>query len=150
MGSIDRMDWHYGGDFPENLPIESGGTHIGMYITWIIENYLYGQLHRENSAEGIKKVLTKEWTGRDFLIHECDEKFWEEDLNEEGLEFTKYYYNEEREDGLTYFLQDYITLLPEDAESLYELEDTWQNYQKLKPLIDERYTVWKSMKKNNA
>ena len=36
--AIDRMDWHYGGDYPEGLPTENGGTHIGFYLTWIIQN----------------------------------------------------------------------------------------------------------------
>ena len=38
MASIDRADWHYGGDYPKELPIENGGTHIGMFINWIIDN----------------------------------------------------------------------------------------------------------------
>jgi hypothetical protein len=146
MASIDRMDWHYGGDFPENLPTENGGTHIGMYLTWIIENDLIGELHREHSKEGIQKVLNQEWTGRDFLINECDEKFWEEDLNDEGNAFTKFYYEEERGDEPTYFLEDYLTLLPEDSESLYDLEDSRENYLKLKPLIDKRFSDWKKNK----
>ena len=117
-----------------------------MYLTWIIENDLYGQLHREESREGIRKVLEKEWTGRDFLIQECDEKLLEEDLNEEGIEFTKYYYIEEREEGISYYLQDYSTILQEDADSLYEMENTWGNYNRLKPLMDERYKVWRNIK----
>jgi hypothetical protein len=92
MASIDRMDWHYGGDFPENLPQENAGTYIGMFLTWIIENDLIGEMHREDSQEAIQKVMNHQMTGRDFLIEQCDEKLWEDDLNEEGLLFTRYYY----------------------------------------------------------
>jgi hypothetical protein len=47
--AIDRADWHYGGDFPAELPDENGGTHIGMYLAWIINNHLEGELHHEDT-----------------------------------------------------------------------------------------------------
>jgi hypothetical protein len=42
MGNIDRADWHYGGGdlYPKELPPENGGTHIGMYLAWIIQRGL--------------------------------------------------------------------------------------------------------------
>ena len=92
MASYDRMDWHYGGDYPDGLPTENSGTHIGMYLAWIINNDLHGDLFRQESSESIQKVLRREWTGRDFLINECDEKFWEDAMNDEGNQFTKFYY----------------------------------------------------------
>lgn len=140
MASIDRMDWHYGGDFPENLPQENGGTHIGMFLTWIIENDLIGELHREDSQEAIQKVINHQMTGRDFLIEQCDEKLWEDDLNEQGLLFTKHYYEPD------IYIQDYSELLATEVESIYEVENSWDNYQKLKPVIDNRYNEWKSIK----
>ena len=146
MASYDRIDWHSGGDFPENLPAENGGTHIGMYLTWIIENDLYGDMHREDSKDAIQKVLKREWTGRDFLINECDEKFWDGDLNEEGNEFTKFYYDTQNEIGVSYFLEDYAVLFGDTVESIYEVENTWDNYDKLKALIDNRYKQWASGK----
>ncbi len=140
MASIDRMDWHYGGDFPENLPQENGGTHIGMFLTWIIENDLISELHREDSQEAILKVINHQLTGRDFLIEQCDEKLWEDDLNEQGLLFTKHYYESD------IYIQDYSELLATEVESIYEVENSWDNYQKLKPIIDSRYNEWKSIK----
>ena len=141
MGSYDRIDWHYGGDFPKNLPPENGGTHIGMFLTWIIESDLIGDLHREESQELLQKVLNRQITGRDFLIEACDEKFWEEDLNEEGNEFTKYYFDSD--DGDLNYVNDYSQILGDDLESLYEVEDSWENYDKLKPILDSRYRTWR-------
>ena len=34
--AIDNAAWHYGGNFPEELPKENGGTHIGFFLAWII------------------------------------------------------------------------------------------------------------------
>jgi len=146
MASYDRMDWHYGGDYPENLPTENGGTHIGMFLAWIINNNLQGELHRQESNDSIRKVLTREWTGRDFLVNECDEKFWEDCMNDEGNEFTKFYYETVRESGVSYFLEDYSGLFGNAIESIYEVENTWDNYDRLKPLVDKRYEDWKAGK----
>jgi hypothetical protein len=142
MASYDRMDWHYGGDFPKNLPTENGGTHIGMYLAWIINNDLYGDMHREESMDSIQKVLRREWTGRDFLVIECDEKFWEDDMNERGNEFTKFYYETQEGQDLSYFIEDYAGLFGDTVDSIYEVENTWDNYDKLRPLIDKRYRDW--------
>ncbi|WP_265102660.1 hypothetical protein [Acinetobacter sp. 'aerobic (ED)'] len=32
----DDASWHYGGDFPADLPQEAGATHIGMFLTWML------------------------------------------------------------------------------------------------------------------
>ena len=146
MGSIDRIDWHSGGDFPDNLPEVNGGTHIGMYLAWIINNNLIGQMHRDDSADAIQKVLSRQMTGRDFLVDMCDEKFWDEDLNEEGIAFTNYYYQSDSTDTFKNFVDDYCDVLAQDVESIYEIEDTWENYDKLKPLIDKKYSDWKKNK----
>lgn len=145
MASIDRADWHYGGDFPENLPIENGGTHIGMYLNWIIDNDLIGVLHLEDSVDGIKEVKSRKISGRDFLFQHCDGKFWNEDLNEEGLEFTKYYYQSLNNSDEAYgqYLNDYVDALGENFDSIYEIPNTWKNYDKLVKIIDSRYQEWK-------
>lgn len=142
MSSIDRMDWHYGGDFPKGLSNENGGTHIGMYLAWIINNDLVGELHLEDSPDSITAKKARKLTGRDFLIKECDEKFWEDDLNEEGLAFTKYYYSDSG--GMKEYISDYAETFS-GLDSLYEVEDTWDNYDIISKIIDQRYNKWKSI-----
>jgi len=137
MASIDRADWHYGGDYPENLPEENGGTHIGMYLSWIIHNDLIGDIHLKNSKEGLSDVKSKKITGRDFFYKYCDGKFWDEDLNSLGLQFTEFYYSNE-------YLKDYSKLQTPDMESIYYLTDDWDNFEILKPMIDKRFKTWNS------
>ena len=143
MGSIDRMDWHYGGDFPEGLPTENGGTHIGMYLAWIINNDLIGEMHLEDAPESILAVKNRQITGRDFLIQECDEKFWNDDWNEEGLAFTNHYYSDDS--GMKQYIQDYEQILSNDVASTYHVEDTWDNYDKVARVLDIRFKEWKEI-----
>jgi len=75
-----------------------------------------------------------------------DEKFWEDNMNAEGNEFTKFYYETQEGNEISYFCEDYVGLLGETVNSIYEIENTWDNYEKLRPLIDKRYREWKSEK----
>ena len=139
--AYDRADWHYGGDFPEGLAPENGGTHIGMFLAWAIINGLEGDLHREESQDALQAVRERRMTGRDFLFQECDEKFWDEDLSDEGNAFASWYYQGE-DDGSPY-LADYEQILGGEVATLYHVEDTWENFDKLAPTIDQRFQEWR-------
>ncbi|OXA81073.1 hypothetical protein SAMN05444397_109218 [Flavobacterium aquidurense] len=141
MASIDRIDWHQTEDFPENVPLENGGTHIGMYLNWIIENNLIGEIHLTESASLLEDVKAKKITGRDFLIKCCDGKFWAEDLNEIGLKFTEDYYSSDK------YFGDYANNLDSNQDSIYEYENSWENYEKIGFVIDKRFKEWQ--KKSN-
>ena len=137
--SIDRADWHYGGDFPNDLPIENGATHIGMYLTWIIKNNLQSEFLDEEMPEAINDLRKRKISGRDFLLDYCDEKFTEEELSEEGLAFTEDYYSED-------YISDYEATLADGLASIYYVENSWENYDKIAPAISKRFNEWKKKK----
>ncbi|GGI56874.1 DUF7832 domain-containing protein [Winogradskyella haliclonae] len=141
MASIDRADWHYGNDFPENLPEENGGTHIGMYLNWIIDNNLISEFHLTESKNAIEKVKSGEMTGRDFLFDFCDGKFWNQELNEIGIEFTESYYSTDK------YFGDYSKVLASSLDSIYEVKNSRQNYDMIKEILDKRFAKWNSRKK---
>ena len=149
----DRGDWHYGGDYPAGLPDENGSTHIGQYMAWAFEQGMAGKLHREESAKALKQLARREITGRDFLIEYCDEKFTDEDLNDLGNAFTTDYYDEKSAFAQAYgnYIQDYCDVFNRYAEeqgfeyaSTYHVENTWENYDRLKPMLDQRFAEWKT------
>ena len=149
--AIDKIDWHYGGDFPKDLAYENGGTHIGMYLTWILINNLHGEVHRETEQdkEAVNNVISRKITGLDFLINHCDGKFWDEDLNEIGNEFTEYYYKNK---NTAKYFDDYCLVLDRNVKSIYHIENTWENFELLEPILNKRYIEWKEnnkMKKIN-
>src|SRR5208283_1490800 len=90
--AIDRADWHYGGDFPEDLPPEAGGTHIGMFLAWAIMNNLESVIQQEQAQEHLAAVRERRMTGCAFLFKVCDEKFCDADLSDEGNAFAQWYY----------------------------------------------------------
>ena len=136
MSSIDRADWHSGNNFPQNLPEENAGTHIGMYLNWIIDSDLIGDSHLKESIEGISKVKTKVISGREFLFDYCDGKFWNEELNDVGIRFTEDYYSSDQ------YFGDYANILANNLETVYHVENNWDNYAQLKKVLDKRFKKW--------
>ncbi|WP_410220748.1 hypothetical protein [Pedobacter sp.] len=126
--TYDRIDWHTSNNFPKGLPNKNGGTHIGMFLSWIINNNLIGEFHLVNSLEAIEKVKNRTITGLDFLIKECDSKFWPEDLNEEGNKFASFYYA--NGDNYGQYIDDYAEVF-DNYETLFHVEDSWDNYSRV-------------------
>jgi hypothetical protein len=80
------------------------------------------------------------------LISECDSKLGDDDISEDALGFTDFYYHGVI-DGASLFLFDYAEMFIKEPMSFYDVEDTWTNYDKLSPVIDERFRSWKEVRK---
>ncbi|GHV96787.1 hypothetical protein AGMMS50293_31070 [Spirochaetia bacterium] len=150
MAKYDDASWHYGGDYPKNLPNENAAILIGMFITWCIENNFISDEQMEDSADDIQKVKRHEMTGGEFLIKNCDEKFTDYDLCELGNNFASDYYNSDDTKFDKNYYNDYCDTFDKKAEengfeyeSLYHVEDTWENYKIIKKIIDRRFFEWK-------
>jgi hypothetical protein len=138
LANIDRADWHYGGNFPAGLPSENGGTHIGIYLAWIIHRGLGSKALARHAGDQYQRVLERQITGRDLLFSQLDEKFFSTLLTKEGRQFTHDYYESEA------YFNDYDRTLGENLESLYHVSDTWENYDRMARVLDERFEAWKN------
>lgn len=136
-GVYDKAKWHYGGDFPKDLPDFQGCVHIGFFLSWLIENQLVDQKNKFIN-KGVNDVLNRKITGALFLRDYLDGSFTQEDLTRLGGKFTFEYYHK----GL--FTEDYLNALGQEFESLYYISDTWLNYDLIKPIIDKRYLNFKN------
>lgn len=155
MPKYDDASWHYGGDFPAELPQENGATHIGFFVSWCIDNDLISDFQLEEAGEDVQRVKDRAITGRDFLLQYCDGKFTDEDLNDLGNAFAQDYYESESEFSKQYssYLSNYNTAieflnkeLEEPLKSIYHVEDIWEIYEGIKMMLDERFLQWKLYK----
>jgi hypothetical protein len=141
----DDACWHYGGDFPSDLPPEAGATHIGMFAAWAMMNGFAGAIHTDDYPTLLGRLQNRELTPGSWFIEACDEKLTDEDLNDEGNAFAQSYYA--NEDGLKSdvpnFLDDYTEAFP-DFEELYRIPDTWESYEKIAPVISRRFIKWRN------
>jgi hypothetical protein len=143
----DDASWHYGGNFAEDLPPEAGATHIAMFLAWAAGSNLLGDLHTDEDPELLVGLLARSMTPGCWFITACDEKFTEEDLNAEGNAFAAAYYVEAEAPGALEpkYLADYCNAFPEFGD-VYRVPDSWESFERLKPLLDKRYADWKSPK----
>jgi len=74
----DDASWHSGGEFPKHLPPEAGATHSGMFLAWALLSGLAGELHLEDSPEGIKALRERTITPGAFFLRFCDGKLTDE------------------------------------------------------------------------
>lgn len=155
MSTYDNASWHYGGDFPEELPEKNGATHTGMFLNWCINNYLISKEFKEDIKDGIEKIKRREITGAELVMDFMDGKFSEYDLNDMGNAFAQDYYKDETDfvNLFSSFADDYVNLFDTKAEendyeyeTFYHIEDTYENYDLMKQVIDYRFEEWKEYK----
>lgn len=134
----DDESWHYGGDFPKHLPPEAGATHIGMYLAWAIVSGLESDFLRDElAADHLAGLKERKVTPGQFLITVSDEKLVDDELDADAKRFTDAYY------ASNMYFEDYDKTVGMGAETLYEVPDTWETFDKLKPMLDRRFDEWK-------
>ncbi len=136
----DDASWHYGGDFPSELPESAGATHSGMFLAWAILRGLGSEVHTTEYPDGLALLRSRRITPARFLVEHCDEKLIDDDLSGEGNLFASEYLDLEK--GL--YLADYDECLGDDLPSLYHVPDTWQSFDRLTPGLDMRFREWQS------
>ena len=134
----DQARSHFVGNFPDSLPIEQAYVHIGIFLGWIINNELYSEYFEDEGATQMYRfqrrqiscaVLSELWDG-----HLGSDLF-----TPEGNRFTYYYY------GGGLYEKDYRIVLQKDLQTVYHVEDTWENFDLMAARITVQYQHWKSL-----
>lgn len=126
MEKYDNASWHHDA---ANGDVSAMHRHTGFYLAWLAHRELLAPDLQENAEE----LLRHETTGSEFF-QSIDGKFTSEDLSPSGNEFTKTYY-------LDQFSADYEKFCG-GKENLYQVADTWENYEKLAAIFDQRFAEW--------
>jgi len=138
----DDASWHYGGDFPTDLPPQAAATHIAMFVSWAVLNGLAGDLHTNDFATDLAQLKSKTITPTEWFLKVCDEKFTDEDLNDEGNLFSQKYYNHESASPRAHvYFEDYAAAFPE-VDIVYAVPDNWQTYDTIAAIISKRFKAW--------
>jgi hypothetical protein len=122
----------------EHLDPHSAGTHIGMYLSWIIQNRLESFSLRQTAANPVEEVRAQHLTGREFLFAHCAGRLDSSALNPEAQTFTTFYYDQ--------YLRDYHDLLAAEGAGAYSVADTTANYSRLAALMDKRLQDFRGRK----
>ena len=133
--AYDKAKWHYEGNYPDDLPPENGGTHIGFFLAWAVLHDMAGEELIDDAAALLDAVRRRETTGRDLLFRELDGMLIDEDLNAQGNAFAGWYYKK-------HYLGDYDRVMAGRYATPYHATDDWATYDLVGSIIDKRYEEW--------
>lgn len=134
----DKAKWHYKGDFPDDLEPFQGYVHTGMFLGWCIDAGLVSERFCNELKEEIEQFKQHKLTGSQIFKRCCDGALMLEDLTATGNRFAMAYF--EFNNGR--YLHDYETTLGQNLPSIYHVADTWENYEQLKVVLDNRFFEW--------
>jgi hypothetical protein len=140
---FDKAKWHFEGDFPSDLSTDQAFVHTGMFVGWIIDAELYNEDFADDFENEIRRFKSRKLTGPG-VYRSADGVFAEDMLSKEGLAFAQAYFDFDK----GRYLEDYEKMLVAGLPSMYHVQDSWDNYDRLKPQIDKRFAAWK--KKHGA
>jgi hypothetical protein len=131
---FDDGEYYFLNTTREGYTWEAAVTHMGMYVAWLIDNSLVSD---SLNTQEVKRVKSRAITGAQFIEEQCDCKLIDEDLNEDGLAFTSWYYDRYLNEYCRHFRLD------GSADALADVANSWDNYELLKPLLDRAFAQWK-------
>jgi hypothetical protein len=114
-----------------------------MFLAWALLSGLGGELHVADNAEALHRLRCRGVTPGAFFMSECDGKFTDEDLNEQGNAFASEYYSLETGQ----YFADYEAAVGGELPDLYHVADSWENFDKIKPVLDPRFANWNNGRK---
>lgn len=132
----DDYKWHIANNFPIDLPKEAALTHMGMFMGWFLDKGFEADYLKENFSKNIEKFLNREFTGAKFLELSSDSKLLSKHLNDEANKFSEFYYASGN------YLDDYVNLLDKSNKTIFHEPDSWEKYEKIKKVIDEKFEEW--------
>jgi|GEM_PF-306837 hypothetical protein len=142
----DKAKWHFERfdqkESTKHLASEQAFVHTGMYWGWIMERGLHDEDafgDDEKFRQSIRDFRARKLTGPQVYESQLDGVLADDLLNEQGKDFTNAYFVFEK--GL--YLRDYEELLGQNVKELYEVKDSWENYEKIRARIDARFGQWK-------
>jgi hypothetical protein len=133
---FDKAKWHFEGNFPEDLDERQAFVHTGLFLGWIIDNDLFSEEFAEDFAKEIRRFKARKMTGPK-VYSVADGVFADDMLNKEGRAFTRAYFDFDKGK----YLKDYDKLLAAGLPSTYHVQDSWENYDRLRAQIDKRCGV---------
>ncbi len=138
MKKIDDMGWHLNENFPKDCPKEAAATHMAMFLGWIIDNHKESDVLKEIAGDDLEKFRKRDIPLNHIILNYC-EKLYGEFLNNDAEKFAKIYYED-------FYLSDYKTLLDKKDQNVFDMPATWEKYEQVERLIEQRYQEWKNKK----
>ena len=119
--------------------LEPGQAYVpgGMFLGWAIGAGLGNDEEFAATSGLVDRFLGREITGPQ-LFETLSGTLDDETLDETGYAFAEAYFGW----GSDQYFTDYGRILGTGSASVWHVEDTWENFDLLRPRLDERFRAW--------
>lgn len=139
--AYDKTAYHEEAVAKLKLPPEHAENQTLFFLRWLTENDLMRKWYMDSAKETIAKCVEGTATIRE-VYRQMASALMSDMLTPEGEEFVKdyYYVGKGRPVG---YPRDYATVLQGSLPTSYHVEYTEENYQHIRPMLDQRFREWK-------
>ena len=135
---FDKAKFHFDSVEEAGLEESQAYVHTGLFLAWLINNGLISDFFREESGAALERTTLR--TDRPSEIYrDWDGVLVGEMLNKEGFNFALSYFDFDNGQYLKHFEK----ILCAKGNHIIAVDDSWENYDKIKPAIDAAYKKWK-------
>ena len=135
--TLDDWRWHVEGEFPRGLDPGQGYVHIGVFVSWLA---CHGMLDADWIDRAGLVSLTLELVERRVapcaLRDGTAGQLTRSMLKAEGAAFASAYYAPQYG-----YPSDWRRVFGRAADA-YAVPGTWETYDRMAPVVDERYSEW--------
>lgn len=112
--------------------------HTALFVAWAVQRSLTSRNFQADFDYEINSLVERTLTPGLFFRQCCDSRLNAEDLNRQGNAFVAHYLAIENGQ----FAADCQDLLATKGDRPSSVADTWDNFDSLKPRLDERFAQW--------
>jgi hypothetical protein len=125
----------------DSIDNDAAATHIGMYLAWLVLHEMVAAWHLEQHGDALRALKARATTPGNFALDLLDGQLHDGDMSPLGDSFSAWYFPE------TYHIE-YADLFGVSLDvnvDFCSVPDTWENFERLAPLIDARFEQWQAL-----
>lgn len=134
---FDKAKFHDNSIQQLGLGEEQSFVHTGLFFAWLVNNELMSDFFVEEAGNEIKKLKARKISPSKIYMN-WDGVLLGEMLNDKGFNFALSYFDFEKGN----YIADYENVFNVTGDQVFTVKDTWDNYDKIRPVIDEAFKKW--------
>jgi hypothetical protein len=134
---FDKAKYHDNSIEQLGLDEEQAFVHTGLFFAWLVNNGLMSDFFIQEAGSEIEKLKHRKISPSTIYMN-WDGVLLGEMLNSKGFNFAMNYFDFDK--GT--YIKDYENVFSVNAEQFFTVKDNWDNYDKVRPVIDAAYENW--------
>jgi len=134
---FDKAKFHDNSVEQLGLDEEQSFVHTGLFFAWLVNNGLMSDFFIKETGREIENLKSRTISPSTIYMN-WDGVLLGEMLSDKGFNFAMSYFDFDK--GV--YIKDYEKIFKLTGDQFFTVKDTWDNYEKIRPTIDEAYRKW--------